>query len=78
VGARGGTIAPVGCISVIAYEPCTCPDPQACPRRAAMNQVRDAIVAVMGAVLSVSLSTADGVRNTPPLYLRAGCDSTPA
>jgi NitT/TauT family transport system permease protein len=25
----------------------------------------------MGAVLSVTLATADGVRNTPPLYLRA-------
>ena len=25
----------------------------------------------MGALLSVTLSTADGVRNTPPLYLRA-------
>ncbi|MCL5999336.1 MAG: ABC transporter permease [Chloroflexi bacterium] len=28
-------------------------------------------VVVMGAVLSVTLSTADGVRNTPPLYIRA-------
>lgn len=28
-------------------------------------------VVVMGALLSVTLSTADGVRNTPPLYLRA-------
>ena len=28
-------------------------------------------VVVMGAVLSITLSTADGVRNTPPLYLRA-------
>jgi len=28
-------------------------------------------VVVMGAILSVTLSTADGVRNTPPLYLRA-------
>jgi NitT/TauT family transport system permease protein len=28
-------------------------------------------VAVMGAVLSVTLATTDGVRNTPPLYLRA-------
>lgn len=28
-------------------------------------------VVVMGAVLSVTLSTADGVHNTPPLYLRA-------
>jgi len=42
-----GTIAPVGCVSKIAYEPCTCPDERACPLRAAMNQVRDAIVAVV-------------------------------
>ena len=42
-----GTIAPVGCISKIAYEPCTCPDERTCPLRAAMNQVRDAIVAVV-------------------------------
>lgn len=42
-----GTIAPVSCISKIAYEPCTCPDEQTCPLRAAMNQVRDAIVAVV-------------------------------
>ena len=28
-------------------------------------------VVVMGAVLSIALSTADGVHNTPPLYLRA-------
>ena len=42
-----GTIAPVGCVSKIAYELCTCPDERACPLRAAMNQVRDAIVAVV-------------------------------
>jgi Rrf2 family protein len=42
-----GTIAPVGCVSKIAYEPCTCPDERSCPLRAAMNQVRDAIVAVV-------------------------------
>ncbi len=42
-----GTIAPVGCVSKIAYEPCTCPDERVCPLRAAMNQVRDAIVAVV-------------------------------
>ncbi|HEX9116219.1 MAG TPA: ABC transporter permease [Anaerolineae bacterium] len=29
-------------------------------------------VVVMGSVLSISLSTADGVHNTSPLYLRAG------
>jgi Rrf2 family cysteine metabolism transcriptional repressor len=42
-----GTIAPVGCVSKIAYEPCTCSDERTCPLRAAMNQVRDAIVAVV-------------------------------
>ena len=42
-----GTIAPVNCVSQIAYEPCTCPDEATCPLRAAMNQVRDAIVAVV-------------------------------
>lgn len=42
-----GTIAPVGCVSKIAYEPCTCLDERTCPLRAAMNQVRDAIVAVV-------------------------------
>ena len=47
IRALDGTIAPVGCLSVIAYEPCTCPDECTCPLRAAMNQVRDAIVAVV-------------------------------
>lgn len=47
IRALDGTIAPVGCVSVIAYEPCTCPDERTCPLRAAMSQVRDAIVAVV-------------------------------
>jgi Rrf2 family protein len=47
IRALDGTIAPVGCVSVIAYEPCTCPDERTCSLRAAMNQVRDAIVAVV-------------------------------
>lgn len=42
-----GTIAPVSCISKIAYEPCTCPDERTCPLRAVMSQVRTAIVAVI-------------------------------
>ena len=47
IRALDGTIAPVACVSVIAYEPCTCPDERTCALRAAMNQVRDAIVAVV-------------------------------
>ena len=42
-----GTIAPVSCTSQIAYEKCSCPDERACPLRVSMNQVRDAIVAVV-------------------------------
>jgi Rrf2 family protein len=42
-----GTIAPVSCISKIAYEPCTCPDERSCPVRAVMNRVRDSIVGVI-------------------------------
>jgi Rrf2 family protein len=42
-----GTIAPVSCISKIAYERCTCPDERTCPVRTVMNRVRDSIVAVI-------------------------------
>jgi Rrf2 family protein len=42
-----GTIAPVSCVSQIAYNPCTCPDETTCPLRMAMGQVREAIVAVV-------------------------------
>ena len=67
-----GTIAPVSCISQIAYEPCTCPDERTCPLRAAMNLVRDAIVAVVD-----NTSLADAVaqgqelcRQTHPIHPR--------
>ncbi len=42
-----GTIAPVSCVSQIAYNPCTCPDETTCPLRQAMSQVREAIVAIV-------------------------------
>jgi Rrf2 family protein len=42
-----GTLAPVSCVSQIAYEPCTCLDERTCPVRAVMGRVRQAIVAVV-------------------------------
>jgi NitT/TauT family transport system permease protein len=36
-----------------------------------LNDKAIIFVVIMGAVLSISLSTADGVRNTPPLFLQA-------
>ena len=56
-----GTIAPVSCISKIAYEPCTCPDERTCPLRAVMSQVRTAIVAVID-----NTSLADAVAQRKP------------
>jgi Rrf2 family protein len=70
-----GTIAPVSCVSQIAYEPCTCPDERTCPLRASMNLVRDAIVAVVD-----NTSLADAVaqgqelcRQTGPIHTRKRC-----
>jgi Rrf2 family protein len=42
-----GTIAPIGCVSRIAYKQCTCPDEKACPLHAAMEEVRTAIISVI-------------------------------
>jgi Rrf2 family transcriptional regulator, cysteine metabolism repressor len=47
IRALDGTIAPVNCVSRIAYSPCTCPDEDGCPLRKAMEEVRTAIVEVI-------------------------------
>lgn len=38
-----GPIAPIRCVSQVAYEPCGCPDEETCGLRMAMQDVRDAI-----------------------------------
>ena len=38
-----GPIAPIRCVSQMAYEPCGCPDEERCGLRLAMKDVRDAI-----------------------------------
>jgi Rrf2 family protein len=42
-----GTLAPVSCVSQIAYEPCTCPDEGSCRLRLVMEDVRKAIIDVV-------------------------------
>jgi Rrf2 family protein len=72
IRALDGTIAPVGCVSVIAYEPCTCPDERTCPLRAAMNQVRDAIVAVVDYTsLADAVSRGKALSNVRPQAITA-------
>ena len=38
-----GPIAPIRCVSQVAYEPCGCPDEENCGLRMVMQDVRDAI-----------------------------------
>jgi Rrf2 family protein len=47
IRALDGTIAPVNCVSRIAYAPCSCPDETSCPLRAAMEEVRTAIIDII-------------------------------
>jgi Rrf2 family protein len=42
-----GRMAPVSCLSHIAYESCSCPDEETCLLRRAMTEVRSAIVDVV-------------------------------
>jgi Rrf2 family protein len=54
-----GTLAPVSCVSQIAYGPCTCPDETKCALKIVMQEVRDAIVAVLD-----KTTLADAARQT--------------
>jgi Rrf2 family protein len=38
-----GPLAPIGCVSQMAYEPCNCPDEASCKLRRVMGEVRNAI-----------------------------------
>ena len=42
-----GPVAPVKCVSQMAYEPCGCPDEQTCGLRLAMGDVRNAIAGIL-------------------------------
>ena len=42
-----GPLAPVKCVSKMAYEPCDCPDQDSCGVRLVMADVRTAIVAIL-------------------------------
>jgi Rrf2 family protein len=42
-----GPLAPVKCVSQMAYEPCGCPDEETCGLRLAMGDVRNAIAEIL-------------------------------
>ena len=42
-----GALAPLGCVSLRYYEPCSCVDEAACPLRDVMIDVRDAMLEIL-------------------------------
>ena len=42
-----GPLAPIPCVSLTAYEKCSCPDEASCGLHLAMKQVRDAIAGIL-------------------------------
>lgn len=42
-----GPLAPIRCVSQMAYEPCGCPDERTCGLRMVMGDVRNAIAAIL-------------------------------
>ena len=42
-----GPLAPISCVSVTAYEPCSCPDEAHCGLRMLMLDVRNAIARIL-------------------------------
>ena len=42
-----GPLAPIRCVSQMAYEPCGCPDEETCGLRMVMGDVRDAIADIL-------------------------------
>jgi Rrf2 family protein len=42
-----GPLAPIPCVSLTAYERCSCPDEESCGLHIAMKQVRDALAGIL-------------------------------
>lgn len=58
-----GPLAPVKCVSQMAYEPCGCPDEETCGLRLVMGDVRNAIVKLLdGTSLADVTQRVDTVR----------------
>jgi Rrf2 family protein len=71
-----GPLAPIGCVSQTAYEPCNCPDEAHCGLRLLMLDVRNAIAAILD-----RYTLADVVEVTTRRMIRDGLPlpfSTPA
>ena len=76
-----GPLAPIGCVSQTAYEPCNCPDEAHCGLRMLMLDVRNAIAAILDRYTLadvVDVTTRKMVRDGIPLPFSATVEPTPA
>lgn len=66
-----GALAPVSCVSLRYYEPCSCPDEATCPLRDAMIDVRDAILEILDNETLAQLAARKGRSSIDPRGLHA-------
>ena len=59
-----GALAPLGCVSLRYYEPCSCPDEATCALRDTMIDVRDAILEILDNETLAELAARRGVRRS--------------
>ncbi len=61
-----GALAPMSCVSLRYYEPCSCPDEATCPLRDAMIDVRDAMLEVLDRETLAQLAARTGRASIDP------------
>jgi Rrf2 family protein len=61
-----GALAPMGCVSLRYYEPCSCPDEASCPLRDAMIDVRDAMLEILDYETLAQLAARPGRTSIDP------------
>jgi Rrf2 family protein len=66
-----GALAPLACVSLRYYEPCSCVDEFTCPLRDAMIDVRDAMLEVLDRETLAELAARSGGRSIDPRGLHA-------
>jgi len=66
-----GALAPLGCVSLRFYEPCSCPDEATCALRDVMLDVRDATLAILDDQTLADLAAREGRAEMDPRGIHA-------
>jgi len=66
-----GALAPLGCVSLRYYEPCSCVDEATCPLRDVMIDVRDAMLEILDSETLAELAARGGRAAIDPRGLHA-------